>query len=62
MLVSSYDTELGGFGKAPKFPQPGMFITFILNITLNIFKVGWTRGKNGRGRIDEESDCAQRGG
>ncbi|KAI0227359.1 Spermatogenesis-associated protein 20 [Lamellibrachia satsuma] len=22
MLVSSYDTELGGFGKAPKFPQP----------------------------------------
>ena len=25
-------------------------------------KVGWTRGKNGRGIIDEESGCAWNGG
>ena len=23
MLEKSYDNELGGFGEAPKFPQPG---------------------------------------
>ena len=25
-------------------------------------KVDWTRGQNGRGTVDEESGCAQRGG
>jgi len=25
MLEKSYDNELGGFGEAPKFPQPGNF-------------------------------------
>lgn len=25
MLQTSYDEELGGFGKAPKFPQPGIY-------------------------------------
>ena len=24
-LSKSYDSAMGGFGKAPKFPQPGMF-------------------------------------
>ena len=26
MLASSYDSDLGGFGKAPKFPQPGKIV------------------------------------
>jgi len=26
MLEKSYDEEFGGFGKAPKFPQPGNLI------------------------------------
>jgi len=26
MLVSSYDSDMGGFGKAPKFPQPGKIV------------------------------------
>ena len=27
-----------------------------------LVKVGWTRGKNGRGTVDKESGCAQCGG
>lgn len=38
MLKDSYDEELGGFGKAPKFPQPGRYVERIL-MPLNLENV-----------------------
>ena len=31
-------------------------------LTRKLAKVGWTRGKSGRGTVDEESGCAESGG
>lgn len=33
-LIDSYDTDYGGFGEAPKFPQPGELSQFDIGVTL----------------------------